>query len=147
MVIAISNPSLRAADADAPVYGPVRFIGRAGLVKNLATRCSAWQSVLLYGGPKLGKTSLLLQMRWVLERQQTPSWTQPPVQYLDLADEDLRRRFLIGEWDRVQTLLLDNCDALMEEGERLIDKRARDVQRGAASQAVVWAAAALGTTM
>lgn len=138
-MITISDPSLRAADSDAPVYGPVRFIGRAGLVKNFAMRCSSWQSVLLYGGPKLGKTSLLLQLRWVLERQQTPSWTQPPVQYLDLADPDLRRRFLVGEWDRVQTLLLDNCDALVEEGERLIEKRARDMQRGAASQAVVWA--------
>ena len=138
-MLTISAPSLRAADPDAPVFGPVRFIGRAGLVKNLAARCSAWQSVMLYGGPKLGKTSLLLQLRWVLERQQTPSWIHPAVQYLDVRDEDVRRRFLLGEWDGTQVLLLDNCDALMTEGDRLAEKMKRDAQRGAGGQAVVWA--------
>jgi hypothetical protein len=138
-LLTISEPRLRAADPDAPVFGPVRFIGRAGLVKNLAGRCSNWQSVLLYGGPKLGKTSLLLQLRWVLERQQTPSWTNPAVHYLDLVDEDSRRRFLLGEWDRAQVLLLDNCDALMREGDRLAVKMKDHAQRGEAGQAVVWA--------
>jgi len=108
-------------------------------VKNLAGRCSNWQSVLLYGGPKLGKTSLLLQLRWVLERQQTPSWTNPAVQYLDLLDQDIRRKFLVGEWDQVQVLLLDNCDALMAEGDRLAEKMKSYAQDGAAGQAVVWA--------
>ena len=140
-MLTTSEPSLRASDPDAPVYGPVRFIGRAGLVKNLAGRCSNWQSVLLYGGPKLGKTSLLLQLRWVLERQQTPSWTHPAVQYLDLLDEDSRRKFLlgVGEWDRAQVLLLDNCDALMAEGNRLAKTMKSYAQGGAAGQAVVWA--------
>lgn len=138
-LLTISAPSLRAADPDAPVYGPVRFIGRAGMVKNLAARCSAWQSVLLYGGPKLGKTSLLLQLRWVLERQQTPSWTNPAVQYLDLLDEDTRRKFLVGEWDQTQVLLLDNCDALMTEGDRLAGKMKHHARRETGSQAVVWA--------
>ena len=138
-MLTFSEPSLRASDPDAPVYGPVRFIGRAGLVKNLAGRCSNWQSVLLYGGPKLGKTSLLLQLRWVLERQQTPSWANPAVQYLDLLDQDIRRKFLVGEWDQVQALLLDNCDALMVEGDRLAEKMAYYAQRGASGQAVVWA--------
>ena len=108
-------------------------------MKNLAGRCSNWQSVLLYGGPKLGKTSLLLQLRWVLERQQTPSWTNPAVQYLDLLDEDSRRKFLLGEWDRVQVLLLDNCDALMAEKDRLAKTMKSYAQGGAAGQAVVWA--------
>lgn len=138
-MLTISEPRLRAADPDAPVFGPVRFIGRAGLVKNLAGRCSNWQSVLLYGGPKLGKTSLLLQLRWVLERQQTPSWTNPAVQYLDLLDQGLRRKFLVGEWDQVQVLLLDNCDALMAEGDLLAEKMKTYAQRETASQAVVWA--------
>jgi hypothetical protein len=138
-VLTISEPRLRTVDPDAPVFGPVRFIGRAGLVKNLAGRCSNWESVLLYGGPKLGKTSLLLQLRWVLERQQTPSWTNPAVQYLDLLDEGTRRKFLVGEWDRTQVLLLDNCDALMAEGDRLADRVKTYVQRGPAAQAVVWA--------
>jgi hypothetical protein len=137
-VLTISEP-LRAADPDAPVFGPVRFIGRAGLVKNLAGRCSNWQSVLLYGGPKLGKTSLLLQLRWVLERQQTPSWTNPAVQYLDLCDQDTRRKFLVGEWDRTQVLLLDNCGALMAEGDRLAEKVKAHVRRETVVQAVVWA--------
>lgn len=138
-MLTVSEPSLRASEPDAPVFGAVRFIGRAGLVKNLAGRCSAWQSVLLYGGPKLGKTSLLLQLRWVLERQQTPSWSNPAVQYLDLLDQDSRRKFLTGEWDRTQVLLLDNCDALMVEGDRLVEKVKHYAQRGASDQAVVWA--------
>lgn len=138
-MLTIREPRLRAADSDAPVFGPVRFIGRAGLVKNLAGRCSKWQSVLLYGGPKLGKTSLLLQLRWVLERQQTPSWANPAVQYLDLLDEDSRRKFLLGEWDRPQVLLLDNCDALMAEGDLLTEKMKAHVQRDTSAQAVVWA--------
>ncbi len=138
-MLTINEPRLRAADSDAPVFGPVRFIGRAGLVRNLAGRCSNWQSVLLYGGPKLGKTSMLLQLRWVLERQQTPSWTNPAVQYLDLLDQDIRRKFLIGEWDRPQVLLLDNCDALMAEGDLLAEKVKSHVQRGSSGQAVVWA--------
>lgn len=138
-MLTISEPHLRASDPDAPVFGPVRFIGRAGLVKNLAGRCSSWQSVLLYGGPKLGKTSLLLQLRWVLERQQTPSWTNPAVQYLDLLDQDSRRKFLVGEWDRTQVLLLDNCNALMAEGDLLTEKMKTYAQRETASQAVVWA--------
>ncbi len=138
-MLTISEPRLRATDPDVPVFGPVRFIGRAGLVKNLAGRCSNWQSVLLYGGPKLGKTSLLLQLRWVLERQQTPSWTSPAVHYLDLLDEDTRRKFLAGEWDRTQVLLLDNCDALMAEGDRLAEKVRRTAHAGTPAQAVVWA--------
>jgi len=138
-LLTISEPSLRTSEPDAPVFGPVRFIGRTGLVKNLASRCSTWQSVLLYGGPKLGKTSLLLQLRWVLERQQTPSWSTPAVQYLDLLDLDMRRKFLAGEWDRTQVLLLDNCEVLMAEGDRLADKVKQAAQRGAAGQAVVWA--------
>lgn len=121
------------------MFGPVRFIGRAGLVKNLAGRCSAWQSVLLYGGPKLGKTSLLLQLRWVLERQQTPSWTHPAVHYLDLEDQDVRRKFLLGEWEHTQVLLLDNCEALIAEGDRLAEVMRRGVPREDSGQAIVWA--------
>ncbi len=138
-MLTISGPRLCTSEPDAPVFGPVRFIGRAGLVKNLAGRCSAWQSVLLYGGPKLGKTSLLLQLRWVLERQQTPSWSSPAVQYLDLLDLDIRRKFLAGEWVQAQVLLLDNCEALMTEGDRLADKVEHYAQRETAGQAVVWA--------
>jgi hypothetical protein len=138
-VLTTSEPSLRASEPDAPVYGPVRFIGRAGLVKNLAGRCSSWQSVLLYGGPKLGKTSLLLQLRWMLERQQAPSWAYPAVQYLDLLDGENSRKFLLGEWDLVQVLLLDNCDALMAERHRLAEKMTGCARRDTGRQAVVWA--------
>lgn len=138
-MLTIHEPHLRASDPDTPVFGPVRFIGRSGLVKNLAGRCSNWQSVLLYGGPKLGKTSLLLQLRWVLERQQTPSWTHPAVHYLDMQDQDVRRKFLLGEWEHTQVLLLDNCDALIAEGDRLAEVMRRGAQREESSQAVVWA--------
>ncbi len=138
-MLTIREPHLRASDPDAPVFGPVRFIGRAGLVKNLAGRCSAWQSVLLYGGPKLGKTSLLLQLRWVLERQQTPSWTHPAVHYLDLLDGDTRRKFLLGEWEDTQVLLLDNCQALIDEGDRIVERMTPHARRGESAQAVVWA--------
>lgn len=138
-MITITQPFLRTSDSEAPVFGPVRFIGRAGLVRNLAGRCSRWQSMLLYGGPKLGKTSFLLQLRWVLERQETPSWTSPAVHYLDLRDHDMRRKFLLGEWEQVQVLLLDNCEHLTAERDLLTDRVKRDVQKGSSSQAIVWA--------
>ncbi|MGH7261310.1 MAG: hypothetical protein ACREI9_11590 [Nitrospiraceae bacterium] len=138
-MLTISEPRLRASNPDAPVFGPVRFMGRAGLVKNLAGRCSSWQSVLLYGGPKLGKTSLLLQLRWVLERQQTPSWSSPAVQYLDLRDNDTSRKFFVGEWDHAQVLLLDNCESLMADPDRLADRVKSYAQRTMPSQAIVWA--------
>ncbi len=138
-MLTIGESHLRASDPDAPVFGPVRFIGRAGLVKNLAGRCSNWQSVLLYGGPRLGKTSLLLQLRWVLERQQTPSWAHPAVHYLDLLDEDTRRQFLLGEWEQTHVLLLDNCDALIADGDRIAERMTQHATRGESGQAVVWA--------
>ena len=97
--------------------GSQPFVGRAGLVHNLATRCAGGQSMLVYGGPKLGKTSLLLHLRAYLEQaRESGSGNAPVAEYLDLRDQGVRARFVAGQWgnrDRSVVLLLDNCDALL----------------------------------
>ncbi|HZC82359.1 MAG TPA: hypothetical protein VE222_11725 [Nitrospiraceae bacterium] len=78
--------------------------------------------MLVYGGPKLGKTSLLLHLRGLLEQErESGSGNGPVAEYLDLRDEESRARFVVGQWgqpvdsapDRSVVLLLDNCDALL----------------------------------
>ena len=112
--------------------GSQPFVGRAGLAHNLATRCAGGQSMLVYGGPKLGKTSLLLHLREVLE-QGRESGSGPDALYLDLRDEDCRARFVAGKavdsvQERSVVLLLDNCNALLPS-----------VPSSRPAQATVWA--------
>ncbi len=118
-----------------PVFGPGQFIGRAGLVKNLLGRLARRQSLVLYGGPRLGKTSLLLHLQWVLNQRGTSPTDQPAARYLDLADVGSLEQFLgIGE-DLPSVLMLDNCDQLLRGG------RERDIERirKQTSTTVVWA--------
>lgn len=125
-VITPSPSSLRTVEPDAPVFEPARFIGRAGLVDHLVARCRAGQLALLHA-------------RWVLERQRTSARRRPAVQYLDLADETLRCRWRLAEWERVPVLLLDHCDELRGMGAMLAEKMTVAARRDAAGQAIVWA--------
>ena len=84
--------------------------------------------MLLYGGPKLGKTSLLLHLRWLLEQERASSGNAPAAQYLDLHEKNDCERFLAGEWGKSAVLLLDNCDFLL-----------RSPLSQLPSQATVWA--------
>ena len=78
--------------------------------------------MLVYGGPKLGKTSLLLHLHGLLEQErESGSGNEPAAEYLDLRDEEIRARFVDGQWGkpvdsaqgRSVVLLLDNCDSLL----------------------------------
>lgn len=103
------------ATPEAPVFGP-QFTCRAGLAHNLLSRCLRRQSILLYGGPKLGKTSLLLHLKWLVDQQRGDSSAMPPVLYLDMRDEAARAPLLLGRpVGPASILLLDHCDHLLTD--------------------------------
>ena len=108
-------------------------------MRNLVTRLRRRESVLLYGGPKLGKTSLLLHLKWLLEQQGVPSSDGPTVQYGDLVEARVRERFLAGDLQRSSILLLDNCDHLLQHGLTKGKPLARGNGDGGPRQTMVWA--------
>jgi hypothetical protein len=126
-------------DPESPVFGTGRFVGRAGLVRNLVTRLHRRESVLLYGGPKLGKTSLLLHLRWRLEQQGVPSSDGLTAQYGDCVEAEVRERFLAGDLQRSSILLLDNCDHLLPHGLGKWKPLARGKGDGDPGRTMVWA--------
>ena len=65
-------------------FDPAEFTGRRRLAQNLLGRCLRRQSILLYGGPKLGKTSMLLNLKWLIEQDCKASSATP--WYLDLSE-------------------------------------------------------------
>ncbi len=101
---------------DRPVFGAAEFIGRARLAQNLFRRCRQGQSILLYGGPKLGKTSMLLHLKWLADQDRETSETTPAASYVDLSDEGARKQLRRGSDTKpAPILLLDNCDHLLKE--------------------------------
>jgi hypothetical protein len=86
-----------------PVFGPEKFFGRTGLVKNLMQRLRHGESVLLYGGPRIGKTSMLLQIRSQLKQ----------TVLLDLASQADLAALWSGNHDSV--ILLDGCDHIAKQ--------------------------------
>jgi hypothetical protein len=125
---------------DAPVFSAPQFTGRAGLAHNLLGRCLRRQSILLYGGPKLGKTSLLLHLKWLMDQNRGASSTMPAAVYLDLSQDAVRNQLLSGRWaDGAPVVLLDNCEHL---GRDHCVVTLREFMKGSAlGQAVVWAGA------
>ena len=122
-------------ESEWPVFGPGQFIGRAGLVKNLLGRLARRQSLVLYGGPRLGKTSLLLHLQWFLNQSGTSPTDRLAARYLDLADVGSLEQLLGTGEDLPPVLMLDNCDQLLRGGrERNIARIPRQT-----STAVVWA--------
>lgn len=119
-------------DPEAPVFGVPDFVGRGGLVKNLILRCRKRQSVQLFSGPKLGKTSLLLHVKWTLEREGGSAC------YMDLDQEAARADLLAGRWERTDALLLDNCEALLDTPAFLARRRVPRTGNGHAPEAMVW---------
>src|SRR5216117_1708689 len=63
--------------SEKPIFGSTEFIGRTRLAQNLFSRCLRGQSILLYGGPKLGKTSMLLHLKWLVDRDREASTATP----------------------------------------------------------------------
>jgi hypothetical protein len=100
----------------APVFLPGAFHGRKGLVRNMVWRLQRGESLNLYGGPKLGKTSLLLHLAWHLNQASSPSSTSEPVaEYFDLAVETDGARLRSRSPKAETIVLLDNCDRVSEE--------------------------------
>ncbi|GJL69793.1 MAG: hypothetical protein NPIRA06_24280 [Nitrospirales bacterium] len=99
----------------APVFRPGDFKGREGLVRNMLRRLERGESLSLVGGPKLGKTSLLLHLAWQLNQAGPSSKsTGPSALYVDVADETVWKRFHSRPPNPETILLLDNCDLLVE---------------------------------
>ena len=124
---------------DQPVFA-AQFTGRVRLAQNLMRRCRAGQSLLLHGGPKLGKTSMLRHLEWLIEQERHAFPATPPAFYMDLADERARQHLLQGS-DKTRTPIL-----LLDHGDHLLDEHGvsalRDViQREPCAYAIVWAGA------
>jgi hypothetical protein len=126
---------------EGPVFGRTQFTGRTRLVQNLLSRCARRQSILLHGGPKLGKTSMLLHLKWLMDQDREVSRVAPAL-YLDLSDEAGRKQFLLGHWSSpAPILLLDNCDHLRDEN--YIEKLHKIIANDSFAHAIVWAGARL----
>jgi hypothetical protein len=102
-------------DPAAPVFRPGEFKGREGLVQNLLRRLQRGESLSIIGGPKLGKTSLLLHLAWKLNHPVSahPS-TVPPAVYVDVTNEEDWQQFQARLRETNAIFLLDNCDSLVE---------------------------------
>ncbi len=80
-------------------------------------RLQRGESLGLYGGPKLGKTSLLLHLAWHLNQASSSSSTSEPVaEYFDLAAETDFGRLRAPSSKAETIVLLDNCDRVSERG-------------------------------
>jgi hypothetical protein len=110
-----STDQLSSPDPAGPVFRPGDFKGREGLVRNMLRRLERGESLSLVGGPKLGKTSLLLHLAWQLNHAAPSSKsTGPSALYVDVADEADWKRFHSRPPNPDTILLLDNCDLLIE---------------------------------
>jgi hypothetical protein len=125
---------------DTPAFGAAQFTGRARLAQNLLTRCLRHQSILLYGGPKLGKTSMLLHLKWLVDQGREASSVTPAAVYLDLTDEEDRKQLLFGSWTSpAPILLLDNCDHLLNKNS--VSTLGELMKSEGLAHAIVWAGA------
>jgi hypothetical protein len=114
-VMSNTNHQLSSPDPAAPVFRFEAFKGREGLVRNVLRRLERGESLSLVGGPKLGKTSLLLHLAWQLNHARPSSKsTGPSAVYVDVADEADWKRFHSRPPNPETILLLDNCDLLVE---------------------------------
>ncbi|MFZ1747312.1 MAG: hypothetical protein WAU17_15440 [Nitrospirales bacterium] len=110
-----STEQFPSPDPAAPVFRPGDFKGREGLVRNMLRRLERGESLSLVGGPKLGKTSMLLYLAWQLNHTgPSPKSIGPPAVYVDVADEADWKRFHSRPPNPDTILLLDNCDRLVE---------------------------------
>jgi hypothetical protein len=113
----MSNPTdqLSSSDPAAPVFRPGEFKGREGLVRNVLGRLERKESLSIVGGPKLGKTSLLLHLAWQLNQAgHSAKSTGPSALYVDVTDEADCQRYRSRPQDAHSIVLLDNCDDLLE---------------------------------
>ncbi|HIC04653.1 MAG TPA: hypothetical protein EYG58_02190 [Nitrospirales bacterium] len=86
------------------------LVGRDGMLRNVMWRLGRHESLVVFGGPKLGKSSFLLDLNQRLDRDAMTS------RYLDLDNADDQEMLLAVVPDPpIGIYLLDNCDALCEK--------------------------------
>ena len=108
-------PNQLPPDPAAAVFRPGEFKGREGLIRNVLWRLERGESLSIVGGPKLGKTSLLLHLAWQLNQAGlSAKSTGPSALYVDVTDEADCQRFPSRSQKAHTILLLDNCDSLVE---------------------------------
>ena len=114
-------------------------MGRGRLAQNLLSRCRRGESILLYGGPKLGKTSLLLHLKWLADQSGNTSSGKPgALYYVDVAEEEARNQLLRGrDAQHASILLVDNCDHLLQKED--VSTLHEWMQRPTLAHAIVWA--------
>lgn len=101
---------------EAAVFRPEEFYGREGLVRNLLWRLERRESLSIIGGPKLGKTSLLLHLAWQLNHSSSASRSNSPqAVYVDMSIEKDRRQFIETRANGELVMLLDNCDYVLAD--------------------------------
>jgi hypothetical protein len=123
---------------EAPVFGATDFTGRTRFAQNLFRRCLRHESILLHGGPKLGKTSMLLHLKWLVDKERKDSSSPPSAVYLDLSEQGARDELFLGRWSSpAPILLLDNCDHLVQQN--CIDKMREFMSRDSPTHGIVWA--------
>lgn len=126
--------------SDEPVFGATQFIGRSRLAQNLLSRCRRGESILLYGGPKLGKTSLLLHLKWLADQDGNTS-SGKPAAYVDVAEEEARNQLLRGrDAQHASILLVDNCDRLLKKHD--VSALRELMRRETLAHAIIWAGTA-----
>src|SRR5207249_829111 len=138
---AMSSPApVGKAPPEIPVFGSAHFTGRTRLAQNLLSRCLRRQAIMLYGGPKLGKTSILLHLKWLVEHDRVAASATPAAVFLDLSDNGARQRLLAGLWAGAPAiLLLDNCEHLLTDNR--INQLRQFMDSASVAHAVVWAGA------
>jgi len=105
----------KSQDPASPVFRPGEFVGREGLVRNVVWRLERRESLSIFGGPKLGKTSFLHHLAWQLNQGSLPPGsTRPTAVYFDLAVEADCQRLRSRSQNGDAIVLLDNCDSLVE---------------------------------
>ena len=125
---------------DTPVFGTTDFTGRIRFAQNLLSRCLRGQSILLYGGPKLGKTSMLLHLKWLVDQNHNASSATPTALYLDLREAEARKQIQFRRWPNpTPILLLDNCDCLLNDNG--VGRLREFTKNKTLAQAIVWAGA------
>jgi hypothetical protein len=125
---------------ETPVFGSTQFTGRTRLAQNLLSRCLRRQLIALYGGPKLGKTSMLLHLKWLLDQDRVAASATPAALYLDLNDNGAHQQLLGRGWaSAAAILLLDNCDYLLTDNR--LDQLQQIMDSASVAHAVVWAGA------
>lgn len=98
-------------------------------------RLQRGESLSLYAGPKLGKTSLLLHLAWHFNQAfSPPETTEPVAEYFDCAVEADWAKWRSRPPKAETIVLLDNCDRLNEG-----DSFALAKNQGFASKAIVFA--------